>query len=480
MSVPTRVFVTDGNERSALAIVRALGRRGMSVIVGDSERVSLASKSRYCAHHINYPSPHSDRPGFERFLLDFVARGGIDVVLPVTDVTTHAVCTHQDAIREHAATAVPPLAAFDSVSDKAALLARAAQCGVPVPRTDVIENAGALPDVLPHLEYPVVVKPARSHVQVEAGWSSATVQYADSADELTQLYQRVPYLRSFPSLLQQRIVGRGVGAFMLFDRGRLISEFGHVRLREKPPSGGVSVLRTSTVVDSTLKDYAMRIFGPLGWHGVAMMEFKEDSRTGTRFLMEINGRFWGSLQLAIDAGVDFPFLVCELAMGRTPRTMPVYRAGVKSRWLLGDVDHLCLRLFKSDRALDLPPSAPSRFRSVIDFMKFHQRDMYYEIARLDDPRPFVYELSQFVRGLRTSWLPFHNNSESNGHGGNRHSSTSAGSGNGSAPALTAGSLGNSTGTSGALDASKNYWPGYPVHCGETAECSKSAAARSVS
>ncbi|MFL6280848.1 MAG: ATP-grasp domain-containing protein [Vicinamibacterales bacterium] len=405
-SVPTTVFVTDGNERPALAIVRALGRRGLKVIVGDSDGVSLASMSRYCAGHVTYPSPNQDRAGFDRFLIDFISRGGIDVVLPVTDVTTHAVCTHQDAIHEYAATAVPPLAAFNAGSDKAALVAQAQTCGVPVPRTHVIQSGRELPALLFDLEYPVVVKPSRSRVPADGGWVNATVRYADSPEELRDLYARTAYLRSFPSLLQQRIVGPGAGIFLLFDRGRLVAEFGHRRLREKPPAGGVSVLRESTAVDSTLREFALRVFGPIGWHGVAMMEFKQDSRTGTQFLMEINGRFWGSLQLAIDAGVDFPHLVCQLALGQAPETVPVYRPGVKSRWLLGDLDQLCLRLFKSDRALCLPPSAPSRSRAVVDFMKFHQRDMHYEIARLDDPRPFLYELSQFARGWSASAARF--------------------------------------------------------------------------
>ena len=400
--MPTTVFVTDGSERSALAIVRALGKRGVTVIVGDSEHVSLASKSKYCAQHVTYPSPHSDRVGFARFLIDFVSRGRIDVVLPVTDVTTHAVCTHQDALHAYTATAVPPLPAFNTVSDKAALVRKAEACGVPVPRTHAVENAQQLALVLSGLQYPVVVKPARSRVPFAGGWLSTTVQYVDSADELMDLYQRTSYLRSFPSLLQERIVGPGLGVFMLFERGRLVAEFGHVRLREKPPAGGVSVLRESTPVDKTLRDYAIRVFGPLGWHGVAMMEFKEEARTGRRFLMEVNGRFWGSLQLAIDAGVDFPSLACQLALGQTPKIMPAYRPGVKSRWLLGDFDQLCLRLFKSDRALGLPRSAPSRFRSLVDFMKFRQPDMHYEIARLDDLRPFLFELVQFARGLAAS------------------------------------------------------------------------------
>lgn len=393
------VFVTDGNDRPALAIVRALGRRGATVIVGADTPVSLASASRYCARHVMYPSPDRDRAGFERFLLDFVAREPVDVVLPVTDVTTHAVCLRQDAIRRHAAVAVPPLDAFDAVSDKGALLAQAARRGVPIPRTHFVPSISHLPDIRDDVKYPAVIKPTRSRIPANGGWVRAGVHYAYSADELLQFYRSIPYLSSSPSLIQERIVGPGIGVFMLFDRGRLVCEFGHRRLREKPPAGGVSVLRESTAVDPTAREHALHVFGDLPWHGVAMMEFKQDSQTGKLYLMEVNGRFWGSLQLAIDAGMDFPFLACQLALGRCPRVVPPYRTGIKSRWLLGDLDHLCLRLFKSDRDLHLPPLAPSRLRTIIEFLKLRQRGMRYEVARLDDPGPFRHELGNAVRSL---------------------------------------------------------------------------------
>lgn len=394
-------FVTDGNERPALAIVRALGRRGATVIVGSDERVSLASRSRYCARHIRYPSPERDREAFERFLVEFVAREPVDVLLPVSDITTRAACVHQEAIGRHAAVVVPPLDAFDCLSDKRVLLELAARRGVPVPRTIFIDSASRLREVLQGVQYPAVIKPARSRIPTAAGWARTSVHYAYSESELLRLYREVPYLSSCPSLIQQRIVGPGIGVFLLFDRGRLICEFGHRRLREKPPAGGVSVLRESTPVEPRLKQHATAVFGGLRWHGVAMMEFKQESETGDLYLMEVNGRFWGSLQLAIDAGLDFPFLVFQLALGRTLEAESSYRIGIKSRWLLGDLDHLALRLFKRDCDLHLPPGSPSRLRTVIDFLKFRQRDTRYEVARLDDFRPFLHELGQAMGGVLT-------------------------------------------------------------------------------
>src|SRR4029077_11048979 len=142
------------------------------------------------------------------------------------------------------------------------------------------------------------------------------------------------------------------------------------RLVENPPAGGASVLSESAPVEARLRDDAIRLLGPIGWHGVAMMEYKQDQNTGDFFLMEINGRFWGSLQLAIDAGVDFPFLAWQLATGRRPEVPRPYAVGVKNRWLCGDVDHLLMRLFRSARSLQLPAGASSKWRAIADFLKF--------------------------------------------------------------------------------------------------------------
>ena len=51
-------FVTDGDQRPALAITRSLGQRGVSVLVGAEQPVSLASASKYCVRHVTYPSPY--------------------------------------------------------------------------------------------------------------------------------------------------------------------------------------------------------------------------------------------------------------------------------------------------------------------------------------------------------------------------------------------------------------------------------------
>ena len=122
-----------------------------------------------------------------------------------------------------------------------------------------------------------------------------------------------------------------------------------------------------------------------------MVEYKVDERTGIPMLMEINGRFWGSLQLAVDAGVDFPRLLVECAEGRPPAASPPYRVGTRLRWWWGDVDQLLIRLRYSAADQGLPEGSPGRLMALAEFMNLFRAGDRNEIFRLDDPVPFLHE-----------------------------------------------------------------------------------------
>jgi predicted ATP-grasp superfamily ATP-dependent carboligase len=199
----------------------------------------------------------------------------------------------------------------------------------------------------------------------------------------------------YPLLVQQRVEGPGIGVFMLRWKGEVIAAFAHRRIREKPPSGGVSVYRESAPLDPELFDKSRRLLESFDWSGVAMIEYKVDAGTGVPYLMEINGRFWGSLQLAVDAGVDFPVLLLDAATGASKAPMLTWKLGIQSRWWWGDVDQLLARLTRSRRALNLPPGAPSRLQALVSFLRLWRPGDRNEILRWDDPRPFFRETANW-------------------------------------------------------------------------------------
>ncbi|HHJ13742.1 MAG TPA: ATP-dependent carboxylate-amine ligase [Gammaproteobacteria bacterium] len=397
---PLRILVTDGNSRAALAITRSLGSRGHDIMVGGKRAVTLAARSRHCRHGFAYPDPSGNKDAFVDHLAETVRRHRVDLLIPVTDVCVLPVSEARERFLPHVRLVLPPHDSLRLAADKHRLLELAREIGVPRPASWLVETPADILPALYRIGYPVVIKPSRSRVPSGRGWLSTRVDYAECPEDLEEKLCKLP-AAAYPIVLQERIVGPGIGQFYCYDQGRCVAAFAHRRLREKPPSGGVSVLRESVPLDPEADRCSRLLLERLNWHGVAMVEFKRDQRDGRPRLMEINGRFWGSLQLAIDAGVDFPWLLTRIALGELAEddAFPDYRNGVRSRWLCGDMDLMLMYLFKSRRQLQLPADAPPRWRTLLDILKPFGRDMHYEVLRRSDFRPWLHEFRGWLQRI---------------------------------------------------------------------------------
>jgi predicted ATP-grasp superfamily ATP-dependent carboligase len=390
------VLVTDGDQRSTLAVVRSLGKAKIPVTVGECGPRSLAGSSRYCAGRLCYPSPYEDAEGFKRFLLEAIARGDYQMLMPTTDVTARLVAEIQEKITDRVIVPMPSADVVKRSQDKAHVLALARQLGIPCPRTVDPVNDQDLPAAARGVGFPVVIKTRSSYFYQDGRWRTGGIQYACSLEQLAAKYS-ASQARSRDLMLQEKLTGEGRGVFLLVWNGELKGAFCHRRLREKPPWGGVSVYRESIAPDEKLIQQSFALLKALGWQGVAMVEFKVDNRDGRAKLMEVNGRFWGSLQLAIDAGADFPLLLYRLATGENVPAQFEYRVGVKSRWLLGDLDQLLITMRSRQRRNGFAPV--SKLRALAQFLKFYEPGIRYEVFRMNDPKPGWFESKSYFGAM---------------------------------------------------------------------------------
>jgi predicted ATP-grasp superfamily ATP-dependent carboligase len=390
------VLVTDGNQRSTLALVRALGPAGIPVTVGESSSRSLAGSSRHCKKTLCYPSPIEESQNFLDFLQAELRTNRYDLLVPMTDVTLQVISAARESFLPFVQLPLPDHAQVELVQDKRQVIVRALQLRIPCPESYMLHEDESVESVARRVRFPAVIKPRFSRYYREGRWASGPVQYADSPETLADTYRRVHAQIPNP-LVQEKVEGEGRGVFLLIWDGELKAAFCHRRLREKPPWGGVSVYCESLPLDEAQVEKSFALLKALGWRGVAMVEFKMDRRDGQPKFMEINGRFWGSLQLAVDAGVNFPLLLYRLARGENITAQFDYKAGVKNRWLLGDLDHLWIRFRHSRASNGARLSGPSRLRSLLNFMKFYERDLHYDVLRLGDLAPGWYEFKNYLR-----------------------------------------------------------------------------------
>jgi predicted ATP-grasp superfamily ATP-dependent carboligase len=322
--------------------------------------------------------------------------------MPAAEITTRECMKLKHELQGRCVVPFHSYEAVDRAASKFDIVNLARSLQVPIPCTHYLHKPADLENTYrfcAETGYPIVVKASRSRVELAGDNVHATTQYANNAPELHSVIQSFDPAQ-FPLLIQERVQGDGVGIFACFDRGRAIAYFAHHRIREKPPSGGVSVLRESIAVDEELKSYSERLLQALQWHGVAMVEFKSDAKHGGFKLMEINGRFWGSLQLAIDAGVDFPLLLARIAMDEKVEPVSYYRLNVRTRWLWGDADSLLAVLFKSRRQLHLPDHFPGKKQYLKEFLRLRSSDLNFEVLKMNDPMPWFLETMQWLHLMR--------------------------------------------------------------------------------
>ena len=364
------VFITDGHWRKSLAAVRALGKKGINVTVGESTRLATAVFSRYCHRSLVYPSPLIQPAEFIDALEKELSQHSYRMVLPMEDETTGLISQHHSLLSRHAAIPVVPYKKYCLARRKDAVLRIAEETGIPVPKTWFIDDLSHIDQVKNRLPYPVVIKP-------RIGSGAVGITYPENADQLMAYYPKIH--RHFPyPLIQERIPreGPGYGVSLLFDEnGTVKASFVHKRLREYPVTGGASTLRESVRYDDIL-DMAVTLMKKLDWFGIAMVEFKIDPRDGIPKLMEINPRFWGSLHLSIVAGVNFPYLLYRLSRGETFGPVEHYKLGVRCRWMLpGDILHFIHN--------------PRRASLIHDFFRFRDNNTAYDILSLTDPLPVI-------------------------------------------------------------------------------------------
>jgi predicted ATP-grasp superfamily ATP-dependent carboligase len=311
------VLVTDAENKNALAAIRSLGGHGARVLAGSHRRLARGFCSRYSGDHVRYPPPECEHE-FLGFVIDAAQERGLDVVLPIGDATNRVLSKHREQLTPHVAMPVADWPAMEIASHKRRTVSFAEAIGIDVPRTYRHKSEVDA--------FPVVVKRSEGAGSVRYVNDEHELELVDAAD----------------AVIQEWIPGTGYGFFALFERSRERAVFMHRRLREYPVTGGASTAAES-IDDPLLAELGLKLLRALGWHGVAMVEFKKDRRDGRYKLMEVNPKFWGSLDLSIAAGVDFPWLAAQMALGRLDGPLPAYRVGLRFRWLFDDVLHVAAR-----------------------------------------------------------------------------------------------------------------------------------------
>ncbi len=330
------VLVTQGAMKHSLAMIQHLSAQGYEVhaTVPPHQKYTLAQMSRHTA--ATYPIEEQVEQTFVTDLLALLRVRSFDVLIPVGYPVTEFVARHADEIGRHVRFLSPRKATCERAGDKLQMVQLAESLGLAAPRTYEVKSMTHLNVLGKELTFPLVMKGRHESGQ-------KIVSYASKLSELESKYQALCHRfkldapEQYP-ILQEYIPGWGCGFFALYQNGTPKRVFMHRRVREYPVSGGASSCAES-FFHTDLMTLGLRMLDHLGWHGVAMVECRFDTRTNRFTLIEVNAKFWGSLELALKAGADFAGDYVRGALGEPLEFSRGFRK-VRFQWPFdGDMSH---------------------------------------------------------------------------------------------------------------------------------------------
>jgi len=389
-----RVLVLGDDPSVCLAVVRSLGRRGLTVSLGTQDNTSIVERSRYLSGVIVFPPIASGSQPWCDKLAGILQQQKYDLIIPVADGCLVPVMQQRARFEALAKFAIPDELGFQTTYLKQNTIAMAQRLEVPVPRTALVCNIADLKDMESRAEMslPLVIKPVSSKVWRGGRRIDNFVSVEHDWEKVRDRVQEL--LKITPVLIQSYFQGIGVGQEFLVDNGVILSAFQHERLHE-PMEGGGSLYRKSVPLDGDMLKHSARMLDDMTWTGVAMVEYKRDPVSGNFALMEINGRFWGSLPLAISAGVDFPAdLYGLLVEGKKPKATS-YRYGVYCRKAPQDVLWF-VENWRADRGNPCLMTVP-KSRATVEWLNVLRGREHWDSLTLDDPMPGLADWAELLR-----------------------------------------------------------------------------------
>jgi len=362
-----KVFVTDAGLRNTVAVMRSLGKKGIEVTGGEGSALAMGFYSKYCKKRVIYPSPKNSPEKWLDFVLRELSCDRYDMMLPMDDDTVALAARNKELLSKYARIPVPDYDTLMKAKNKAITYEYAIKNNIPFPKTYFVNNLKEVEKLNNRIPFPVVIKP-------KEGSGARGIVYVKDRETLYCEYLKVHQKYEFP-LIQEYIPpgGSTYGVFLLLNEDSEVrAVFAHKRIREFPISGGPSTLRKG-VWRPDLIMLGFKLLRSMEWFGIAMVEFKEDPRDGIPKLMEVNPRFWGSLELSILSGVDFPYLLYRMVVDGEINPVTTYRIGIRCRWLVGDILHFLAN--------------PERFTMKPSFFNFFDRKTGYDVLSLKDPGP---------------------------------------------------------------------------------------------
>jgi predicted ATP-grasp superfamily ATP-dependent carboligase len=327
-TLPAVVF---GLFETGLAVIRALGRKGIKVI-GVDHKKDIAWYSRYTQPFI-CPHPIEAEHEFMSWIVNTFSKGQQLPVFFTGDDFLYTFSRNRIFFSDFFLFNLPEHQKLTAIADKYHQFQLAQKAGINVPQTWLIENTSHLtPDLFPESTWPLILKGREVNAWREVFGGTIKGFRINTYAELIKACE--PALKKqVPLVAQEVIAGPDTNHYKYCayrsQTGETFAEFCLQKIRQNPIRFGIgSVVRS--VENKELINTGRKFFKGIDYQGIGSAEFKYDQKDGKLKLIELNPRYWQQNTLAETCGINFPLINYRDLAGIKQAAIPSnYKTGVK-------------------------------------------------------------------------------------------------------------------------------------------------------
>ncbi len=396
-SEPVAVVISAGGSPAAFDIVRALGMEGVRTTVASAQKDDIAFFSRFCGRRIHLPDFEASNEEMILSILDANAARGSEppVLFYSSDVELSFVQRHRDRLLRSHRFLLPVEELLERLFNKVQFSRLAAECGLPIPPTLVVDRASELRSAAGLLRFPCIVKPAFSHDWIwdsEEQWErfgpyKKALRRIATREELFEFCDHLPN-RSSGYLVQSYIEGSDEHIFSFhgyFDESsRCLGSFVGRKIRTYPPATGGSAY-VQTTDNRELAELSIACLGRMGFQGIVKIDYKWDPVDRQFKILEINPRYNLWEVVGALAGVNLVHLALRHQRGLPVGEQHTWKSGVRFLY------------FKQDIRSFFGGYWPTKEWTLAGYLRSLFKRSSYRVFDLHDPRPFLVSSAAFLR-----------------------------------------------------------------------------------
>lgn len=381
------VLVTNGWVRTTYCIMESLGKRGIPLHVVDRSKTAMCRFSKWTKSFHQVPNYYTEPEAYTKAVGEVAQLVGAKLVIPSgEDVIVLA--KYQHLLPDSLRFIHPTYEKLNRANNKWDVMQLCKDLEVPHAASFIPPSLDSIRQISEKIKFPVVIK-------TRTGNAGKGVFIIEKKEDLFPRYQDTLQRFNIPRekwpMIQEYLGTDLCGVCMIYNKGKMEAAFCETYLRSKEENKfSTTTYRVSSYNAENIEN-CKKLADQLEWHGVIHFDLINDPVSGVGKVIEINPRFWGTLIVSVASGMDFPFMLYELALKGKIESVPVsYKQEVYLRWVLGEIIGI-LNTIKGSG------SFAYKVKHVLDIFRSQFKGSTDDF-RLSDPMVFLMELVDY--GLR--------------------------------------------------------------------------------